>query len=102
MNLQQRTLRQYMNVKDQPSMRQIAKETGIQQTRVFRILNGARMHLDEWEIFDQAIKEHESDLEGLARACVCELSHDQLSEIRTQMKTKLEWNRMVEQTMKQA
>lgn len=97
MNLQQRTLRQYMNMRNHPSLRQISAETGIQQTRVFRLLNGARMRLDEWEIFNRAISDEMTDLEKLARDCISELSLDQLNELRTQMAKKLEWKRSIDQ-----
>lgn len=97
MTLQQRTLRQYMELKNQPGLRVIAQETGIQQTRVFRLLNGSRMRLDEWEIFNSIVEENLSDLEKLARDCLNELSIDQLTHVQSVMKQKLEWKRSIDQ-----
>tara|TARA_R110000868_G_scaffold153644_4_gene379137 strand:+ start:1130 stop:1447 length:318 start_codon:yes stop_codon:yes gene_type:complete len=93
MTLQERTLRQYMELRSQPCLREIAKETGIQQTRVFRILNGAMMKLDEWEIFNDIVVKENACLEKLARECLCELSIEQLSGLQQMMKQKLEWQR---------
>tara|TARA_R110002049_G_scaffold99946_2_gene243046 strand:- start:258 stop:575 length:318 start_codon:yes stop_codon:yes gene_type:complete len=100
MNLQERTLKQYMQLRDQPCLREIAEETGIQQTRVFRILNGAKMRLDEWEIFNKIVDEADSDLEKLARDCLKELSIDQLSLLQKMMKDKLDWKRSIDQAHK--
>lgn len=97
MTLQQRTLRQYMQLRNQPALREISTETGIQQTRVFRLLNGSRMRLDEWEIFNTIVSKADSDLEKLARDCLNELSIDQLSSLQTMMKQKLDWKRSIDQ-----
>lgn len=96
MTLQQRTLRQYMQLRNQPALREISTETGIQQTRVFRLLNGSRMRLDEWEIFNTIVSNADSDLEKLARDCLNELSIDQLSSLQTMMKQKLDWKRSID------
>ena len=97
MTLQQRTLRQYMQLRNQPALREISNETGIQQTRVFRLLNGSRMRLDEWEIFNTIVTSEDSDLEKLARDCLNELSIDQLSSLQMMMKQKLDWKRSIDQ-----
>lgn len=97
MTLQQRTLRQYMQLRNQPCLREIANETGIQQTRVFRLLNGSRMKLDEWEVFNNIVTQADADLEKLARDCLNELSIDQLSSLQAMMKQKLEWKRSIDQ-----
>ncbi|MBH48888.1 MAG: hypothetical protein CME71_12040 [Halobacteriovorax sp.] len=95
MTLQERTLRQYMELRSQPCLREIAKETGIQQTRVFRILNGSKMRLDEWEIFNQIVVNESACLEKLARECLNELSLEHLSGLQQMMMQKLEWQRSV-------
>lgn len=100
MSLQNRTLRQYMELRNQPSLKVISEETGIQQTRVFRLLNGARMRLDEWEIFDNIINQSTTDLEILARECLNELSLVQLTEVKQIMEKKLEWKRTVDEAHK--
>lgn len=97
MGLQQRTLKQYMELRAQPSLRAIAAETGINQARVFRILNGSRMKLDEWEVFNQIVEASLTDMEKLARDCLNELSLEQLAEVRFVMESKLQWKRTIDQ-----
>jgi len=86
-----------MELRAQPSLRVIAAETGINQARVFRILNGSRMKLDEWEIFNKIVESSLSDMEKLTRDCLNELSIEQLSEVRFLMESKLQWQRTIEQ-----
>lgn len=97
MSLQQRTLKQYMELRAQPSLRVIAAETGINQARVFRILNGSRMKLDEWEIFNSIVESSLTDMEKLARDCLNELSLEQLAEVRGVMESKLQWKRTIDE-----
>ena len=51
MCLQKEVLTQYMQLNQLPTLKYISGDTGIQLTRVFRILHGAEMKLKEFEIF---------------------------------------------------
>lgn len=97
MTLQERTLRQYMDLRRNPTLKAIADETGIELTRIFRIMNGTKMRLDEWEIFHSIIVESDNELEKLTRDCLRELSIEQLGEVRAVMQKKLSWSRAVDQ-----
>lgn len=97
MTLQKRTLRQYMELRQNPTLKAIADETGIELTRIFRIMNGTKMRLDEWEIFNSIIVASDNELEKLTRDCLRELSIEQLGEVRAVMQKKLSWSRAVDQ-----
>jgi len=55
MSLQSHILSEYRHQFPRHTLREISHVTGIQLTRVFRILNGAPMKLDEFERFHQAL-----------------------------------------------
>ena len=77
MELQKTILKQYMLLHDQPTYKLIAKDTGIQVSRVFRIFNGSVMKLSEFEIFQQKVKSKmglTDTLEDLAFNCSLKLN----------------------------
>jgi hypothetical protein len=96
MKLQKTILKQYMLLNQDPTLKKIANDTGIQQTRVFRILNGSTMKLSEYEIFHHQIKEVmglSNSLETLAVECFSKLSSESIKEIEILMTRKLAiWN----------
>ena len=55
MTLQEKILKEYLRAYENPTMAAISIDTGIQNTRVFRILKGSTMKLNEYEIFKQRI-----------------------------------------------
>jgi hypothetical protein len=57
MKLQEKILRQYLLINDEPTLKDMAHDTGIQVTRVFRILNGSSMKLSEYEIIRKKVSE---------------------------------------------
>ena len=57
MNLQQKIIQDYMEAFGCPTLRSIALDTGIHVTRVFRIIRGSRMKLDEYEIMKKKVDE---------------------------------------------
>jgi len=69
MSLQKIVLEQFVKTYHQPTLREISSLTGIQITRVFRLMNGMTMKLDEYEIFrnllDKNSDEFESSLQKL-------------------------------------
>ena len=91
-----------MALRNEPTLKSISEETGIEQTRVFRILNGAKMRLDEWEIFQAIIENNNSDMEKLMRQCLKELSLHELGEVKSLIQSKLQWQREINNTFKEA
>ena len=92
MDLQKTIIQHYMLLNHQPTLRNIAKDTGIQMTRVFRILNGSTMKLSEYEIFHQRVKDQmgfSSSLENLAHQCFNELNVESIKEIENLMSRKI-------------
>lgn len=55
MSLQSRVLNEYRQKFPNHTLREISALTGIQLTRVFRLMNGAGMKLEEFEQFSEAI-----------------------------------------------
>ncbi|MCB9063096.1 MAG: hypothetical protein H6622_16350 [Halobacteriovoraceae bacterium] len=56
MQIQKNLLRQYMTLSNQPTLKEISVETGIQVSRVFRIFNGAEMKISEFMAFQKLVK----------------------------------------------
>jgi len=66
--LQEKTLRDFYQKYNNPTLKIVSKLTGIQMTRVFRLSNGSKMKLEEYEIFKRLIVEEraeESELTNL-------------------------------------
>lgn len=92
MELQKNMIEQYLLAHQQPSLKKISEDTQIQITRVFRILNGSKMKLSEYEIFHKKVKEKlglESNLEKLAQDCFIHLNADSIREIESLMNRKM-------------
>jgi hypothetical protein len=103
MNLQNKVINQYRELHKFPTLQFIAQDTGIQITRVFRILNGlVEMKISEYESMLTSIQriQHSHlglgyELQELARlthSCQVELSKDQIEEICEDLKMKLRLN----------
>jgi hypothetical protein len=56
MSLQNTTIQRYRLFFPQETLREISARTGIQITRVFRLVNGKPMRLQEFEAFEKAIQ----------------------------------------------
>ncbi len=92
MNLQKEILDQYMAKNKKPTLKFISKQTGIQMTRVFRILNGATMSVLEYERFYQLVYQTNhfgEDIKELGTLCQRSLTEDAVAEIADLMKKKL-------------
>jgi len=92
MDLQKTILKQYMLLNQDPSLKKISAETGIQTTRVFRLLNGSTMKISEYEIFHKQVREKlgiTSGIETLAQECFTHLSPDSIKEIENLMSRKI-------------
>ena len=57
MSLQSRILKEYRQQFPHHTLREISALTGIQLTRVFRLMNGAAMKLEEYELLSEVIGE---------------------------------------------
>lgn len=55
MNLQNKTIERYRLFFPNQTLRQVSANTGIQITRVFRLMNGKTMKVKELEAFENAI-----------------------------------------------
>ncbi len=73
-------------------MAAISIDTGIQVTRVFRIMNGSKMKLNEYEIFKQRIdtkivrKSTKTQLQNLVSEIQKKLSQKEILEIEVLLK----------------
>lgn len=56
MKEQNRVLNQYFELYGKVTLKRISKDTGIQITRVFRIINGCEMKLNEYLAFEEQIQ----------------------------------------------
>lgn len=93
MELQKIVLGQYMLLNQNPTLKNISTDTGIQITRVFRLFNGATMKLSEYQVFQQRVREKmglSDSLEAIALDCSLKLSPEAIKEIETLLKRKIE------------
>lgn len=100
MELQKRIIQQYLDLNPNITLRKISSDTGIQMTRVFRILNGSEMKIAEYEIFRKKVTEQLGlcgVLEELAHECSISLSNDSIKEIEGLMKRKIQIKKLMNQ-----
>jgi hypothetical protein len=93
MDLQKTILNQYMLLNEKPTLKKISEDTGIQLTRVFRILNGSTMKLSEYQVFNRRVKEKmglTEGLEAIAFECSLKLSADAIKDLEVFLKRKIE------------
>ena len=89
MSLQMWVIDKYIRTTGFKTLKEISKDTGIQLTRVFRILHGKEMKLKEFEIFqkkslfnlDQTLK-----IVSLANECAFKLDEKKILDITNFMK----------------
>ena len=53
--MQKKILKEYCQLNGWPSLREVSDDTGIQRTRVFRIMHGEEMRLGEYQIFKSKV-----------------------------------------------
>lgn len=93
MNLQKTILSQYVLLNQEPTLKKISEDTGIQLTRVFRLFNGSVMKLSEYQVFQHRIKEKmglTDALSEIAFDCSLKLSPEAIKEIDVYLKRKIE------------
>ena len=85
MQLQKLTIARYQVMYPEDSLREISKKTGIQLTRLFRIMNGSEMRISEYEQFEKVFNTNTTTstrqfMDVSFLACK-ELSHSFLKEL---------------------
>lgn len=82
---QKKVLDQFMSLYEKPTLALMSQMTGIQQTRCFRILNGAELKYSEYLKLKELIGKKSTELNGglseLTERCLLELSEQALKEI---------------------
>ncbi len=92
MNFQKSILDDYLKRFKKPTLKQISADTGIHLTRVFRILNGEIMHLNEFEIFYKKVQEKKishGNLKDLFFECEINLSAETLFNLEQMLRKKI-------------
>ena len=93
MDLQMTILNQYMLLNGKPTLKKISEDTGIQLTRIFRLFNGSKMKLAEYQIFNRKVKEKmglTDGLEAIAFECSMRLSPEAIKDLEVFLKRKIE------------
>ena len=94
---QKLVLEEYMRLMENPTFRSMAKDTGIQLTRLFRIMNGMEMRLREYVILKRRVEElsKDSDLSKLAFKCNSVLPLKAREELEGMMKRLLKQQQLM-------
>ena len=96
MSFQESVLRQYMRTSGNTTLRSMADDTGLQITRIFRLLNGAEMKLNEYQRFYGKIQDQygsKNNLQSLVDECVFKLPISSIKEMENILLKKLKlWN----------
>ncbi len=103
MNEQKEILEQYMAVNNNPTLRWVAKDTSIQLSRVFRIMNESPMKLDEYLVFRKKIMEKmklNQYFSVLAMECENKLSLSSIETLAQFMKRALKQKRIKNSNIK--
>lgn len=61
MNVQKELLENYLKKFSDPTLKEISAATGLNISRVFRLLNGAKMRLSEYLIFKNLVDDSSAD-----------------------------------------
>lgn len=93
--LQSRVLKKYQETFPDQTLRTIAKNTGINISRVFRLFNGYEMKISELEKFEETIQKKKklnfkySNFIKMAETCYMQLENNQLERIMEEMELTL-------------
>lgn len=99
MDAQATILNQYMLLYGKPTLKKISEDTGIQLTRVFRLFNGSKMKLSEYQVFSKKVREKmglTESLEAIAFECSQKLSPDAIKELEIYLKRKIETWKLIQ------
>jgi hypothetical protein len=101
MSLQSRVLKEYRQHYPLHTLREISALTGIQLTRVFRLMNGAAMKLEEFEQFSEAIGEKAQihfqggAFQRSAQTAQNVLNEDELRKLSTVIERHIQWHKLI-------
>ncbi len=96
MSLQHKTIQRYRLFYPQETLRQMSERTGIQITRVFRLLNGKPMKLGEFEAFEGAVQSKLNEnksfgrLQSLLEESASLLTNEELARLGDYVERKIE------------
>ncbi len=100
MCMQKNILKQYQDLNPELTLKEISKDTGVQITRVFRLMNGYEMKTSEYEKFHHAIlrKQNQKSLDILkiSEQCLLKLESKQLQELTNFLERKLHLHQLSE------
>jgi len=102
MKLQKKVLDQYLELFGRPTLKEISNGTGIQLTRVFRLLNGRPMKLFEYEIFENLVNEKLNLINGpcyLAKKCERSFSKKGVENIKSHLSRRLRMRLLLDQQL---
>lgn len=94
--LEKEIIRRYRQVYPKDTLKMISEKTGIQITRVFRIMNGKPMKVKELEVFERVINQsqtsnkHLTEFERLTKMALSILSVRDLNHIAQIMERKIQ------------
>ncbi len=99
MLLQKKIISEYKELYPKHTLQKISNHTGIQITRVFRIMNGQEMKLSEYQAFQEAIHKKQDNQNGeflkLIEESLFLLSSESIQEIKIGLMRKLSLKKMM-------
>lgn len=95
-DLQLQIINQYKSKFPKHTLKDISKATSIQNTRVFRIMNGSEMKISEYEVFQKCINKTKnvSKLEKLIKECKSTLSELKMNNLCYELETLIKMQRL--------
>jgi hypothetical protein len=96
--VQDKLLDTYMSLLEKPTIRELSKDSGIQNTRLFRIMNGSEMKLSEYLIIKNRVASLSNKTVNLLEdASNCEniLSTHGIDQLSTYMRRKIKLSNIV-------
>ncbi|MBL6990297.1 MAG: hypothetical protein ISR65_10985 [Bacteriovoracaceae bacterium] len=91
--MQQKTIDLYLKLYDYPTFKTIAQDTGIQVTRIFRLVKGSEMKLSEYIVFQKLIKQKQRQhtmLIDFAQQCLDKLSKPAVKQLEDYIQRRLD------------
>ncbi len=99
MNKQKQIINEYQALYPHHTLRKMSEQTGIQMTRIFRVINGQEMKLSEYEAFRKAINikvyRNDNDFFELLQESLELLSAESLNEIKLTLMQKLSMKKLM-------
>jgi len=90
-------IERYFSLSHYPTLRGAAQETGIQVSRIFRIMKRGNLKVEEWKIFARLACQKlglEDDLLSLAEDCLAQLQKEDLEDLIHYMQRALRYRKI--------